>query len=237
MTPRTGPHARAVQAVVFDLDDTLYLERDYVRSGFAAVAEELRRRHAAPPDCDAWMWQEFLQGRRQGIFNALAERLGLPLSEEDIRGLVEAYRTHRPVIRAAPEAVQALAALKGRAKRGLLSDGFLPAQRLKLDAIGLADEFDAVVFTEEMGRQCWKPSPAGFERIAGELGVAHADCAYVADNPAKDFVAPNALGWRSVQWRRAGQVHADNPAPSGGAPQVIVGTVDELLAALGLQGD
>ena len=28
---------RLVDVVVFDLDDTLYLERDYVRSGFRAV--------------------------------------------------------------------------------------------------------------------------------------------------------------------------------------------------------
>ena len=29
-----------VCAVIFDLDDTLYAEKDYVRSGYAAVAKE-----------------------------------------------------------------------------------------------------------------------------------------------------------------------------------------------------
>ena len=32
-----SPSPRKIQAVVFDLDDTLYAERDFVRSGYRAV--------------------------------------------------------------------------------------------------------------------------------------------------------------------------------------------------------
>ena len=38
-----------IHAVVFDLDDTLYLERYYVRSGYRAVAEHLQQLMAARP--------------------------------------------------------------------------------------------------------------------------------------------------------------------------------------------
>jgi len=85
-----------------------------------------------------------------------------------------------------------------------------------------------------LGRESWKPSPAGYRRIAEQLGVAHAACAYVADNPAKDFLTPNALGWRTVQWRREGQIHADDPAPQAGEPQYLARDCRELLVALGL---
>ena len=34
-----------IKAVVFDLDDTLYSETDYVKSGFVAVGDELKRRY------------------------------------------------------------------------------------------------------------------------------------------------------------------------------------------------
>ena len=83
-----------------------------------------------------------------------------------------------------------------------------------------------------MGRDFWKPSPRGFEKIGELLDVPHERCAYVGDNPAKDFVAPNALGWRTVQYVRAGQVHGENPPPEGGEPQVIVHLPGELWEAL-----
>ena len=54
----------------------------------------------------------------------------------------------------------------------------------------------------------------------------------MADNPAKDFLAPRGLGWLSVQWLRRGQVHSRDPAPSGGKAQVVVHSAKELLGAI-----
>jgi len=101
---------------------------------------------------------------------------------------------------------------------------------LKFDALGLADYFDAVIFTESLGpdRKYWKPSPEGFEIAAERLAVDHRACCYVADNPAKDFVAPNALGWRTIQLLLPEQVHSHRPAPEGGAAWTVVRSVEEL---------
>ena len=115
---------------------------------------------------------------------------------------------------------------------GIVSDGFLPAQQLKLDALGLAGLFDAVVFTEALGRDAWKPSPRPFEALGRRLAVEASACAYVADNPAKDFAAPNALGWRTIQFRRPGQLHADRPACPGGRPHAVAHSVEQLWAEL-----
>jgi len=232
MTPPPARVPAPVSAVVFDLDDTLYLERDYVRSGYRAVAERLGDDPRRAGEIAGWMWERFCGGDGGGMFDAADEHFGLHLSPEQIAQLVDAYRRHRPAIGPVAEAVGVLDALAGRVRLGLLSDGFLPAQQYKLDAIGLADRFDAVLFTESMGRDCWKPSPAGFERIARQLGAPPAACAYVGDNPGKDFVAPNALGWRTVQWRREGQIHADTPAPPGGRARHVVAAAADLLALL-----
>jgi len=224
--------ATRIQAVVFDLDDTLFAERDYVRSGYRAVAAAMAK---DPTDADRiseWMWQRFCQGNTDRMFNAAAEKFSLSTGDETIGEWVKCYRDHLPDIAPLPEALEVLAALRGRVKLGLLSDGFLPAQQLKFDALGLADTFDAVLFTESLGREFWKPSPVGFERLAAELGGSHSACAYIGDNAAKDFVAPNALGWLTIQWRRDGQVHADRPAPEDGEPRVVVSSGTELLAAL-----
>jgi len=231
-------HHTNVQAVVFDLDDTLYPERDYVRSGYRAVTRHLRAslgRDRLVRDGEAaedWLWDRFCQGRAEGAFDAMSAAYGLGLAGDDIARLVEVYRSHRPDIRPAEGAKQTLRRLKGRCRLGLLTDGFLPAQQLKLDALGLAGLFDAVVFTEALGRECWKPSPAGFEAVARDLDAPAADCAYVGDNPGKDFVAPNALGWLTVQVVRAGQVHARKPPAPGGEPRLTVHSWDELVNVL-----
>ena len=220
-------------AVVFDLDDTLYAERDYVYSGYGAAARHLRDAFGRREDFQSWLWNRFLSGRYERAFNALSDHFHLALSDEQIGELVTVYCEHSPDIHPGQGIVQMIRSLGGRFRLGLLSDGMLPAQQLKLDALGIAEFFDAVVFTETLGRDAWKPSPAGFEAVASRLDVPHPACAYVADNPAKDFVAPNALGWWTIRYRFDGQIHAHKPAPPGGRPQIVATSPQEISAAIG----
>jgi putative hydrolase of the HAD superfamily len=222
----------AIQAVVFDLDDTLYPERDYVRSGYRAVARHLAGRGKDTKAMEAYLWGCFLSGRSARAFDATSAHFGLNLSAEKIAELVEVYRNHRPEIRPYEGMPDFLSLLREHRRLGLLSDGFLPAQELKLEALKLRRFFDEVLFTEQLGREAWKPSTAGFEALRGSLALPHEAFAYVADNPAKDFVAANALGWRTVQYLRPGQIHCRNTAPSGGQPQAVVRDFCDLRAAL-----
>jgi len=227
-----------IRAVVFDLDDTLYPERQYVRSGYEAVGRHLeaafgrRRARAWPMLPGEWLWRRFLAGDSARAFNALGEAFHLGLSHDQIAELIEVYRTHRPQLAPYPGVRETLEALGGSLALGVLSDGFLPAQQLKLDALRLEPYFAVVLFTEALGRDCWKPSPAGFAAVRKKLQVEHAACAYVADNPAKDFVAPNRLGWRTIQYVRANQIHASNPPAEAGRAQHVVQTDEELYQAL-----
>jgi putative hydrolase of the HAD superfamily len=226
------PSAPNVRAVVFDLDDTLYPEGRYVRSGYRAVAGHLRRERGRDEPFEEWLWDRFLGGEAAGAFDALSRHFDLGLDPAGVEALVGVYRGHAPDIRPWPGVVELLGRLHAEYRLGLLSDGYLPAQRLKLEALGIGRFFDAAVFTEEMGRECWKPSPAGYERAAELLGAAAGELAYVGDNPAKDFLAPNRLGWRTIQLLRPGQVHASNAPPPGGEPAAVVRLPGDLRAAL-----
>ncbi|NQU74831.1 MAG: hypothetical protein HQ546_00785, partial [Planctomycetes bacterium] len=73
MTITPGPPEQPIGAVVFDLDDTLSLERDYVRSGYRAVAKLLGERFPQAPDIEQWMWQRFCLGQTANMFNAAGE--------------------------------------------------------------------------------------------------------------------------------------------------------------------
>jgi putative hydrolase of the HAD superfamily len=233
-----------IRAAIFDLDDTLCLERDYVRSGYAAVAEYLENRGQTPisqtksvsvPD---FLWSRFQRGQAAGAFDDLNSHFSLGLGKADIAELVKVYREHRPTIQPIPGIPELLSRLRPEFALGLLADGFLPAQRLKLAALGLERFFDAIVFTEELGRDAWKPSPVGFEKIGtdpiffGKKIGSVPIFSYISDNPSKDFLAPNRLGWRTIQWLYPGQVHAHLPAPEGGRPQFIARLPGEVMEIL-----
>jgi putative hydrolase of the HAD superfamily len=224
MTADSQPPRRPLGGVVFDLDDTLYPERQYVAGGYRAVGEFLRGRLGTVVAYERWLWQRLNCGPARGAFDELLRRFDVPAGAVEISELVAAYREHAPSLtphRGLREHI--LPGLKNRGVRlGVLSDGFLPAQQLKFDALGLAEFFDEVLFTESLGRAFWKPCERGFELLGERLGAEAGMLAYIGDNPSKDFLAPNRLGWRSVQLRLPGQFHADRPAPPGGEAQIVL---------------
>jgi glycosyltransferase involved in cell wall biosynthesis len=117
----------------------------------------------------------------------------------------------------------------------VVTDGPLASQQAKAEALMLTRWADLVVFTESLGPGRGKPHPAAFEQLERELGLSGDRCAYVADNPAKDFVAPHRLGWRTVRVRRAGGLHAE--VPSGDDVDAEVTSLADLDAALGWEAD
>jgi putative hydrolase of the HAD superfamily len=200
-----------VECIVFDVDDTLYLERDYVRSGFAAVGRwvaEERGVSGFGQEC----WALFERGVRRSTFDQAAAALGMGTDSATIGGLVDVYREHTPDIQLLPDARDFLDRHPSAAM-AVITDGPKVAQRAKIEALGLADRIETIFVTAEIGPDAGKPSEVAFEHVQRATSVPHRACCYVGDNPAKDFVAPRALGWRTVRVRRFGSLHEN--APSG----------------------
>jgi putative hydrolase of the HAD superfamily len=193
--------------VVFDLDDTLYLEVEFVRSGFDAVdawlSRELRLNGFA-----AEAWRLFGDGRRGDIFDAALQTLGAPAGAGLIRKLVKVYRGHTPAIELAPDAVRIFARRADFYGFAILTDGCEDAQRRKIDVLGLVSCCDLIVPTDQWGRDYWKPHPRGFAAVQEYFSAPSSSLAYIADNPAKDFLAPKALGWKTIRIRREGGLHS-----------------------------
>jgi len=225
----------SITTVVFDLDDTLYDEVDYCRSGFEAVADflvEVHRVPAAPADLCTAFWRQFHSGNRTETFNAALKELGLAFDEQLIAGLVRAYRGHVPTIRLPKESRDCLANLRRSHDLAILTDGYLPAQRLKIRALGITGYFKCILYTEQLGREHWKPSPVGFVKVLEALHAQPGQAVYVADNAAKDFIAPNSLGMRSVQVARPLRLHKDPPPVPSAAPQHSLDSLSQLPALL-----
>lgn len=204
-------------AVVFDLDDTIYPERMFVTGGIRAVATLLDGRFPR-----AGGWEQVLMNvlESEGPFRLFDRGLafcGRQRTPELIEELVDVFRHHDPVLEPWPGMVDLLARLRSSGVAiGLVTDGYLDVQQSKWRALGLEAMFDAVVFCADVdGMVRPKPDRAAFVKVAAELGVCIGGdpnpLVYVGDNPARDFPAPDALGWQTVRVCRPGTWHAREP--------------------------
>jgi putative hydrolase of the HAD superfamily len=200
------PLLSTVRCVVFDIDDTLYLERDYVRSGLLAVDAVAVERHGAKGFA-ARAWEAFECGVRGTIFDEALAQCGASASPADIADLVTIYREHVPNILLLADAEACLAALVRSFALAAVSDGPLASQRNKAAALGLERWCDPVVLTATLGGGRGKPHTAAFALVEQATGFRREQCVYVADNPAKDFQGPRRLGWRTVRVRRPLGLH------------------------------
>lgn len=226
-----------ITTVVFDLDDTLYDELDYCKSGFNSVAKFLAKLPNLPTSQTAdsifsTLWDQFSTGNRTKTFNTSLQKLKIEYDEGTIQNLVSIYRNHKPAIKMPDNTKRILDILSPKYTMAILSDGFLPAQQLKVDALEIKHYFKAIIYTESLGRACWKPSTAGFEYLLKQLKKRPQNCVYVADNAEKDFIAPNKLGFATIQLIGPSHIHNDPPQQHHAAPDLIIASITQLPNAL-----
>ncbi len=220
-----------IHTLVFDLDDTLFAERDFVRGGFEAAGQWLEKERGVRGFTVAAMTL-LDQGERGTIFDQVLAQFGLAPDAANITGLVQAYRAYRPVLTLCPDAADCLAWAAGRFRLALVTDGYRDVQERKIAALGLEHRISCRILTDALGREFWKPSPAGFKCVMETLPGRPDGFVYVADNPRKDFIAPRALGWRTVRIRRAGGEHAASCAAAAEVAEREVESLTELCSLL-----
>lgn len=222
--------------MIFDLDDTLYPEREFALCGFRAAAQWAKSALDID-DLDVDMTRLLDAGHLGRLFGmVLEERLPGAHTPEHAAALLTAYRNAEAVLQLFPDAEWALQHYAARGPLGLITDGTHVMQLKKVRALALEPRFQHIVYTDALGegRAFAKPHARSFELVASLLPEPGCRFVYVGDNPAKDFVAPNALGWITVQVVRDGGIHDARRSVPGGAPQYQVRTLMELPKVLGI---
>jgi len=186
---------------VFDLDNTLFREIEWVKSALKHCAKLVGERFDIDPER---VFSIFMKGyRQQGrgkVFRLSMKELGI--SEEEIEEifpyLFYRYRTHKPTLELSVEVKDTLLELRKRGcKLGILTDGVLSAQMNKVEALGLGELVDAVVYTEVMGYDKRKPDPVPFQVMKQYLG-REGEFYYIGDNPEKDFIGARKAGYKTI---------------------------------------
>ena len=185
------------RAIVFDLDDTLYPYRAFVRSGFRAVACRLAaERRLSPAAVLRVLRRALANGQRGHELQELCARFALP--ESLIGSLAELIREHTPSLRLPRESRQVLKALRRDWKLGVLTNGEPQIQRRKVAALGVGDLVDAVRFAAECGARHGKPALSAFRAALDRLNVAAASAVFVGDDPRTDIEGAAAAGMKTI---------------------------------------
>lgn len=179
-----------VDAVIFDLDDTLYSEKEYVRSGYRKIAE-----HLGVQQMEDEMWSVFKSGG-MAIDEVLKSYNLLDMKEEAL----QIYRCQEPDIHAYAGVINMIDRIRKNRKVGIITDGRPEGQKAKINALGL--EVDKVIITDELGGiEYRKPNKTAFYLMKDYLRVKFERMVYIGDNIRKDFIAPENLGMKTIWFR------------------------------------
>jgi putative hydrolase of the HAD superfamily len=192
------------KVVVFDLDDTLYYEIDYVRSAFMAIAAEMASEKELELDDVFNEMLKFYLAKK----NAFKECIDKYKLTHKVGYFLDLYRNHIPKIELTSDRKLLLDSLQSVSiKMGLLTDGRTVQQGNKIKALGIAAYFNNIIISEEFGSE--KPNPNNFSFFKEQHGEAR--YYYIGDNTSKDFVAANGLGWTTICLLDKGKnIHSQN---------------------------
>ena len=192
-------HLDGLEAIIFDLDDTLYSEKEYIRSGFRAIAE-----HFGKPQFEKELWKAYEQGGR-AIDEVFALHGCIDLKQEAL----QIYRFHEPRIHLYAGVSDMLSRLRQTYSIGIITDGRPEGQRAKIRALGLTT--NEIIITDELGGiECRKPNPTAFILMQEKMEIPFEKIAYVGDNITKDFQAPDELGMACIWFKNRDGLYAAN---------------------------
>ena len=175
--------------IVFDMDDTLYDEIDFVKSGFSEIAKYLKNR-----DYYEFMLYIFKKNGSGHVFNELIDKFNLDVS---LQKLIEIYRFHIPNIKLSSDTINILE-FSQKYKTALISDGHYIMQQNKYNILGLDKYINYLVLTDFYHTN--KPNLKPFKMVQDKFSYEK-KFVYISDNPKKDFIAPNKLGWYSIRYK------------------------------------
>jgi len=221
--------------VLFDLDDTLIDRQRALRTWIADFGAKLRLGAGlsaqAGADVEAWLGETFAAGARPWHFQTLRERLALAESADQLwrRYYLDlAERVHCP-----PAVLAGLDELRDRGWAvGVLTNGPVDAQQVKLRRTGIVEHVDAWCISGELGVH--KPDAAVFAEAIRRCGIPEDGVGWmVGDNPVADIGGGRAAGLRTI-WISGGRPW---PGPGPDADLTVPDAAAAIRVLLTLDGD
>ncbi len=241
------------KALVFDMDDTLVVEKASAEAAFLTTCELAKSRYGIEPaDLHATLretcrgiWHaspvraycveigisswEALWARFEGADERLRilrewsptyrhdswhEALGRHgIDDTDLaHELAEVFPIHRRKLHVVYDDVRpALGHFRRIFQLGLLTNGAPDLQREKIAGSGIAEYFDEIVISGEVG--VGKPNPRIYETMLSRLAVTPDEVLMIGNSLSSDVQGPQAVGMKTVWLNRSGHPRDDTIIP------------------------
>ena len=187
------------KVIIFDLDETLYSEIDYVISGFKVVAEYLECKYKLIDKKSFQSLKAILDKDGRGkVFDTFLQRNNI-FSQTELKKCLSIYRSHQPNISLYNSAKLYLKKNYKEKSLYLVTDGNKITQEKKIKSLNIEEYFKKIFITHRYGTKNAKPSLYCFEIIKKIEGCDWADMIYIGDDPTKDFVSLNEVGAHTVR--------------------------------------
>jgi putative hydrolase of the HAD superfamily len=215
------------RGLILDLDDTLYPRERFIRSGFAAVANDLQRRHGVPAGIVfKTLSRAFVAGAAGNEFQAVCQQFGL--STREVPYMLRVFRAHKPNLWLPYETGEALRRLRTDGwKLAILTNGLPAVQAAKVDALALAPMVDHVIYAEAVVPG-GKPDPAAFEAALDVMELTADRCVVVGDDPINDIAGARNADLRCIRVARP-----DVSVEPGGEADLVINSVEDLPKVAG----
>lgn len=209
---------KKLQAVVMDLDDTLYDATGAYQRALRRMAQESSLGEAAflSAYAEGRARTKEILSRGAGLHNRMLyfqhaleslDRSPLPVAME----LGETYWKY--VLETAqlyPGVDSFLQRLRRTGMRtAILTDLTVDIQIRKIEHLGISSLIDCLVTSEEVGEE--KPSAAMFQLVLEKLGVSPGRCVMLGDSYEKDIEGAGAAGMHTV-WKTDAARHGQHAA-------------------------
>jgi len=180
-----------IKSIVFDLDDTLYMEEDFVKSGFCEVSKFIEQNYQIPwEDIYHDLFDLYLTNSKN-VFDRFMQLENYKNFPFNVENLINLYRYHIPKIHIAEDVINCLSMLRTKYHIGIITDGDSVTQHNKIGALGLSELVDSYIVTSDLGIDLGKPNPEAFRILANRFNCQLNEMIYVGDNPKKDFYIKN----------------------------------------------
>ncbi|MDP3208416.1 MAG: HAD family hydrolase [Rhodoglobus sp.] len=229
----------SISVALFDLDDTLFAHREAVDRGIETFigstgavfdpAEIARWRELEEHHYHRYLAGELdYVGQRRARARGFAAAYGVPLERDrDAEAWFEDYVGHyRAAWKLHADALPCLDGLAIRGIRlGIITNGDVDFQQVKLDRLGLSERFEHVVASGAVGVA--KPDRRIFELACSTFGVPVEDALYVGDRLLTDAVGAAEAGLTGVWLDRRGAAREETETAEA-AGVIVISTLADL---------
>ena len=183
--------------LTFDLDDTLYEEITYVKSGLSSVSNYLYKKYSIPKKDSMAFFNKELSKDRNKILDKTLKKFKI-FSKKEVKKCLSIYRSHTPKIKLHPQVNQVFRKFSEETIY-IITDGNKIVQKNKIEALGISKKVKSCIITSNYGLKYSKPSPYCFLEICKKENIQPNELVYIGDNPNKDFVGIKKLGFKTIR--------------------------------------